>query len=253
MDDIGFDKVIFKGPKCKLKGLHYQSKDIYAPVALVLHHELKGRDMPLIVKSVMKVLIENGFSIFFFDFTRLDNIITNPILKREEELNELICALDFINKKHFNKTNLWLLSFYASTWVGLQIIMRRPEITDYILFSPPPKLKDFSFLVPCSATGLIIYETQIPNSTNEIVEKLLSKSETQVDTVPFNFTDMSNPEHVDRVIKEFRVYLLKRLEAIKNKEIKIRRDRRRRRRKITTMSDEERIIRVHPIKELDLG
>ena len=64
--------------------------------------------------------------------------------------------------------------------------MRRPEITDYILFSPSPKMKDFSFIIPCSSNGLIIYEENVPNSAEEIIEKLSNKTDSHVETMPFD-------------------------------------------------------------------
>jgi hypothetical protein len=203
------------------------------------------------------LLLDKGFSVFFFDFTRIDHFINDPILKREEELNELICALDWVSKKYYTKKSLWLISFFATTWVGLQIVMRRPEITDYVLFSPPPKLKDFSFVVPCSAAGFILYETQIPNSVDEIVEKLLSKSDSHIETLPLSFSNatqsapgMSKTENIAVVIGELKKYIVKRLSENDGNGKKIRRDRRRRRKK-KFIPDEEKTLRLPPIKSLE--
>jgi alpha/beta superfamily hydrolase len=243
--------VIFKGPGCKLKGMHYQNKDVHAPVAVVLCPELRGGEIPFSIKSAMDCLLNKGFSVFFFDFTRINHFINDPILKREEELNELISALDWVNKKHYTKKALWMLSFYSTTWVGLQIVMRRPEITDYILFSPPPKLKDFGFVVPCSAVGLIMYETTRPNSVDEIVEKLLAKSDSKVDTIPFPFIDMNKPENAEKIVENLDRYVDERLnKEAESGERKIRRDRRRRRKKKESPEDEK-TIRISPVKALE--
>ena len=48
---------------------------------------------------------------------------------------------------------MWI-SFGA--WVGMQLLMRRPEIPKFILLSPPVGKYDFNFLAPCPASGIII-------------------------------------------------------------------------------------------------
>ena len=42
-------------------------------------------------------------------------------------------------------------------WIGMQLLMRRPEIEGFISIAPPANLYDFSFLAPCPSSGLIIH------------------------------------------------------------------------------------------------
>ena len=39
----------------------------------------------------------------------------------------------------------------------MQLIMRRPEVNQFIAISPQPNVYDFTFLAPCPISGLIIY------------------------------------------------------------------------------------------------
>ena len=41
--------------------------------------------------------------------------------------------------------------------IGMQLLMRRPEISGFISVAPPANLYDFSFLAPCPASGLIVH------------------------------------------------------------------------------------------------
>jgi len=242
--------VIFKGPNCKLKGKYYQDMDPSSPVVLVLYPESKTDEIPESIKSVIMVLLDNGFSVFAFNFKRISNPISDQTQKREQELFEVIAVLNWINDRHSEGKILWLFSFFSACWAGLQVVMRRPEISDYVLFSPPAKAKDFTFIVPCSSTGLIVYETNLPNSVEEITEKLLSKSDSYVDTMGFDDMNLEKNDNIKQMLDFLDGYIKKRLVEDTGKIKKIKRDRRRRKKKKVS-TEEERTVHVNPIKSLD--
>jgi alpha/beta superfamily hydrolase len=55
-----------------------------------------------------------------------------------------------------NSKHCWVAGFSFGAWIGMQLLMRRPEITGFISVSPPANMYDFSFLAPCPSSGLII-------------------------------------------------------------------------------------------------
>lgn len=242
--------IIFRGPSCKLRGRFYQDKNNNSPIAVVLYPESKNDEMPEVVKSAINVLLDNHFSVFAFNFKRIDNHITDPNQKKEQELFEVIAVLNWINDKYNDHRLLWLFSFFSASLTGLQLVMRRPEITEYILFSPPVKVKDFTFIVPCSSAGLIIYESDLSNSVDEIMEKLLNKSDSCVETMPFEGINIEKNENVEEMLDSLDNYVKKRLIEDTGKTKKIKRDRRRRKKKKTTQEDEK-AIHLPPIKSLD--
>jgi len=64
-------------------------------------------------------------------------------------------------------------------WIGMQLLMRRPETDGFITVSPPTNAYDFSFLAPCPASGLILHggaDSIVPAAD---VEKVVSKLRTQ--------------------------------------------------------------------------
>ena len=167
--------VIFKGPYSKLKGKFYQDPNITSPIVLILYPESKDNKIPEVINSIVSMMKNNGFSVFLFNFERIENDVKvnlDQAQKKEQELFEVISVLNWLSEKYYDGKILWLFSFFSTCSTGLQVVMRRPEITDYILFSPSPKMKDFSFIIPCSSTGLIVYEENLPNSAEEIIEKL---------------------------------------------------------------------------------
>jgi alpha/beta superfamily hydrolase len=55
-----------------------------------------------------------------------------------------------------NAKHCWVAGFSFGAWIGMQLLMRRPEITGFISVAPPANMYDFSFLAPCPSSGLII-------------------------------------------------------------------------------------------------
>jgi alpha/beta superfamily hydrolase len=58
-----------------------------------------------------------------------------------------------------NSKHCWVAGFSFGAWIGMQLLMRRPEITGFVSVAPPANMYDFSFLAPCPASGLVINGT----------------------------------------------------------------------------------------------
>jgi alpha/beta superfamily hydrolase len=75
-----------------------------------------------------------------------------------------------------NSKHCWVAGFSFGAWIGMQLLMRRPEITGFISVSPPANMYDFSCLAPCPSSGLIINGTNDrvapPSDTTALVNKL---------------------------------------------------------------------------------
>ena len=75
-----------------------------------------------------------------------------------------------------NSKHCWVAGFSFGAWIGMQLLMRRPEITGFISVAPPANMYDFSFLAPCPSSGLIINGTADrvapPSDTETLVGKL---------------------------------------------------------------------------------
>nr|WP_272210766.1 hypothetical protein [Marinicella sp. W31]MDC2876681.1 hypothetical protein [Marinicella sp. W31] len=70
----------------------------------------------------------------------------------------------------------WVAGYSFGSWIGMQLLMRRPEIEGFMSISPQPNIYDFSFLAPCPSSGLIIHgdadKVSPPRDVNGLVEKL---------------------------------------------------------------------------------
>ena len=72
------------------------------------------------------------------------------------ELADAASALDFLQTHTPNSTSCWVIGFSFGSWIGMQLLMRRPEISGFISVSPPANSYDFSFLAPWPSSGLIV-------------------------------------------------------------------------------------------------
>ncbi|MFT4091178.1 MAG: alpha/beta hydrolase, partial [Asticcacaulis sp.] len=70
-------------------------------------------------------------------------------------------------------------------YIGMQLLMRRPETDGFISVSPPTNAYDFSFLAPCPASGLFLHganDTIVPPpEVDRVVAKLRSQKGIVID------------------------------------------------------------------------
>ena len=80
---------------------------------------------------------------------------------------------------HPDARSCWVAGFSFGAWIGMQLLMRRPEIEGFISVAPPANLHDFTFLAPCPSSGLIIHGDQDKVVPPKDVQTLVDKLKTQ--------------------------------------------------------------------------
>ena len=61
----------------------------------------------------------------------------------------------------------------------MQLIMRRPEVNNFIAISPQPNVYDFSFLAPCPTSGQVVYSDNDELVTKESITELDNRIKSQ--------------------------------------------------------------------------
>jgi len=74
-----------------------------------------------------------------------------------------------------NATACWVGGYSFGAWIGMQLLMRRPEIDGFVSVAPPANAYDFSFLAPCPSSGLIVHGTSDEMVPEASVAKLAAK------------------------------------------------------------------------------
>ena len=172
--------IIFNGPEGRLEGRYHHSKKSGAPIALVLHpHPQHGGTMNnKIVYAMYQVFVQQGFSVLRFNFRgvgRSQGIFDSGI----GELSDAASGLDWVQAHNPNASACWVAGFSFGAWIGMQLMMRRPEIGGFVSVAPPANLYDFSFLAPCPASGLIVHGDRDDVVPKADVDKLSNKLNAQ--------------------------------------------------------------------------
>ncbi|MEI8295047.1 MAG: alpha/beta hydrolase [Alphaproteobacteria bacterium] len=173
-------EIIFNGTAGRIEGHYHQSADPQAPVALIVHpHPQHGGTMHnKVAYALYRVFSGLGFNTLRFNFRgvgRSEGKFDNG----DGELNDSASALDWLQAHNPNASSCWIAGFSFGSWVGMQLLMRRPEFAGFIAVSPPADRYDFNFLAPCPVSGLIIQggaDTTVPT---ESVTKLVNKLKAQ--------------------------------------------------------------------------
>jgi alpha/beta superfamily hydrolase len=169
-------EVIFNGPEGRLEGRYTHSKATNAPIALVLHpHPQHGGTMNnRIVFGIHQTFVKRGFSTLRFNFRGVGRS-QGSFDRGEGELSDAAAALDWLQTYNANAQACWIGGFSFGAWIGMQLLMRRPEIEGFISIAPPANLYDFSFLAPCPSSGMIVHGDKDAVVPHKEVQKLVTK------------------------------------------------------------------------------
>jgi hypothetical protein len=179
-------EVIFNGPEGRLEGRYQHNREPNAPIALMLHpHPQHGGSMNnKVVYTLYQVFTRRGFSALRFNFRGVGRS-QGTYDRGEGELSDAASALDWLQSYNQNAGACWIAGFSFGAWIGMQLLMRRPEISGFISLSPPANMYDFSFLAPCPSSGLVLQgelDEFVPEpSVAKLVEKLTHQRNLDID------------------------------------------------------------------------
>ncbi|MGH7034022.1 MAG: alpha/beta hydrolase [Stellaceae bacterium] len=169
-------EVIFNGPAGRIEGRYQQAKEDNAPMALLLHpHPQHGGTMNnKVVYTMFHAFARRGFSVLRFNFRGVGRS-QGSFDRGEGELADAAAALDWLQLYYPGARACWVGGFSFGAWIGMQLLMRRPEIAAFISVAPPANMFDFSFLAPCPASGLIVQGDRDQIVPLEAMQKLVQK------------------------------------------------------------------------------
>ncbi len=169
-------EVIFNGPDGRLEGRYHHAARPGAPLALVLHpHPRHGGTMNnKVVYNLFHIFARRGFSVMRFNFRGVGRS-QGCFDQGHGELRDAAAALDWMQLHNPNSPGCWVAGFSFGAWIGMQLLMRRPEMRGFISIALPANLYDFTFLAPCPSSGLIVHGERDKLVPLEPVAKLVVK------------------------------------------------------------------------------
>jgi alpha/beta superfamily hydrolase len=173
-------EIIFPGPEGRLEGRYHPQKDRDAPIAIVLHpHPQFGGTMNnKVVYNLHYTFHRLGFSVLRFNFRGVGRS-QGEFDQGIGELSDAASALDHLQTLNPNARSCYVAGFSFGAWIGMQLLMRRPEIAGFVSVSPPANMYDFSFLAPCPSSGLIVNGEADRIAPMADIDKLAAKLRTQ--------------------------------------------------------------------------
>jgi alpha/beta superfamily hydrolase len=183
-------EVIFTGPEGRLEGRYQPAARPRAPVAILLQpHPAQGTMNHPIVMALYKSFVRRGFATLRFNFRgvgRSQGVFDNGI----GELSDAASALDWMQQFNPEAETTWVGGFSFGAWIGMQLLMRRPEVKGFISIAPPANMYDFTFLALCPSSGIIVDgemdEVVLGASVQKLVDKLKTQRHITIDheTIP---------------------------------------------------------------------
>ena len=188
-------EVIINGPDGRLEGRFQAGKEPNAPIALILHpHPQHGGTMNnKVVYNLYHSFTRQGFAVLRFNFRGVGRS-QGSFDRGEGELSDAASALDWLQSINPNAQGCWVAGFSFGAWIGMQLLMRRPEIEGFVSVAPPANIYDFSFLAPCPASGLVVQGAADDLVPETAVRKLVDKLSNQRD-IEITYKIIENANH----------------------------------------------------------
>ena len=162
-------EVIFNGPEGRLEGRYQPGKEPNAPIAIVLHPhpQFGGTINNQIVYNLFYMFAERGFAVLRFNSRgvgRSQGLFDHGI----GELSDAAAALDWLQVINRESRGCWIAGFSFGAWIGMQLLMRRPEVEGFISVAPPSSVQKLVDKLK-TQKGIVI-EQQIVEGANHFFE-----------------------------------------------------------------------------------
>ena len=209
-------EVILPGASGRIEGRYSPGKRPNAPIALILHpHPKAGGHMnnPVAV-TLHQLFVQRGFATLRYN-SRGVGQLADAGIELALRLADAATALDWLQANNPGASQTWVAGYQFGAYIGMQLLMRRPETDGFISVSPPSNMYDFSFLAPCPASGLFLHGTADtivpPIEVERVVNKLRSQKGIVIDYELEEGASHFWQDHVPAVDRRVGAYLDKRL------------------------------------------
>lgn len=187
--------IIINGPEGRLEARYQTGRGDNPPLALMLHpHPEHGGNMNnKVVYTLYHAFLKQGFTTLRFNFRGVGRS-QGGFARGEGELSDAAAALDWLQATSPSARGCWIAGFSFGAWIGMQLLMRRPEIEGFISVAPPANIYDFSFLAPCPASGLILHGAEDRLVPSDSVQTLVDKLSKQRG-ITIDYREIAGADH----------------------------------------------------------
>ena len=122
-------ELIINGPAGRLESRYHHEGKSDSPIALILHpHPQFGGTMNhQIIYQLYYAFVHRNFSVLRFNFRGVGRS-QGSFDHGQGELSDAASALDWAQTINPEARSCWIAGFSFGAWIGMQLLMRRPEI-----------------------------------------------------------------------------------------------------------------------------
>lgn len=181
--------IFVNGNAGRLEAVYQPGQTDESPIVLILHPnpQLGGTMNNKVVYTIFQAFTKMGFAALRFNFRGVGKSQGIYDGDPESELSDTLVVLDWLKNVHPHASAVWVAGYSYGAFVGLSVLMRRPDIDGFVAVSPPADSCDLSYLTPCPANGVIIQgdaDTIVKEpSVAVMAERLNASKRVQVDYV----------------------------------------------------------------------
>ncbi|HEX8231740.1 MAG TPA: alpha/beta hydrolase [Caulobacteraceae bacterium] len=210
-------EVIIAGASGRIEGRYTQGKAKDAPIALILSPHPKAGDMNnALVAQLFLLFMRRGFSVLRFNYRGIGKS-QGEFDSGIGELADAASALDWLQGSNPTARQTWMAGYQFGAYIGMQLLMRRPETDGFVSITAPTNIYDFSFLAPCPASGLFLHGSNDAVTPPVEVERVVAKLRTQKGiSIDYEVVEGAShywTEHVPEVERRVAAYLDRRMAA----------------------------------------
>ncbi len=173
-------ELILSGAAGRIEAQYSRGKTENAPIALILHPHPKthGHMNNAVTVALYRVFMKHGFATLRYN-SRGVGKSQGEFDSGIGELGDAATALDWLQAENPTASQTWVAGYQYGAYIGMQLLMRRPETDGFISVTPPANVYDFTFLAPCPASGLILHGAADTVSPHADVDRMVAKLRSQ--------------------------------------------------------------------------
>ncbi len=248
-------RIILRAFTGKITCDYYHNPEADSEIAIILHGPRpEDEKEEKVVNTIFETFVKNNFSTLCIDFSPKANI-KDEEEKMNADIFDSTISLNWLYEKNPETKACWIIGYDKAALTALQLVMRRPEIENYLLISPNFTKNDLGFVVPCMSYGCLMkgenFDDLPDDEFLELQEKLSIKTEKQIETI-YAPTDYKTTDSLETFEKTLDEYIKNRLtKFLVNTKAMYGVKKRRRKKKLDDQNDLK-MNYVNPIKPLDL-
>ena len=206
--------VIIKGKSGKLHAVYHKSEKEGAPLAVVLSGSprQKCHMNDRVSYAMFRAFMDVGFSVVRFNYRGV-NDSEGSIGTVNDNMLDIAMVMNWIQNQNEDSDKIWLAGHQMGAWYVLQMLMRRTEVSGFVLVSPEESVSDFGFLSPRPNRGLLL---QGQNEGEEaaafgvhLTQVLKKQAKIDLETIHIKNADAyySQPADLKQMYNDFKAYV----------------------------------------------